>query len=39
MCPAKGLMRAIGYDRTNALLPEAVTRSCEIAPAPAPQPA
>jgi hypothetical protein len=37
MCPAKGLLRAIGYDRTDALLPEAVTRSCEIAPAPAPE--
>ncbi len=31
MCPATGLLRVIGYDRTQALLPEAVTRMCEIA--------
>jgi hypothetical protein len=31
MCPAKGVLRAIGYDRTDALLPEPVTRICEIA--------
>jgi len=31
MCPAEGILRAIGYDRTNALLPEPVTRMCEIA--------
>jgi hypothetical protein len=31
MCPATGLLRAIGYDRTEALLPEPVTRICEIA--------
>jgi len=37
MCPAVGLLRAVGYDRTDALLPEPVTRICEIAPAPAPK--
>ena len=31
MCPAAGLLRAVGYDRTDALLPEPVTRMCEIA--------
>jgi hypothetical protein len=30
MCPASGLLRAIGYDHTGALLPEPVTRLCEI---------
>lgn len=30
MCPAEGVLRAIGYDRTGALLPEPVTQSCEI---------
>ena len=37
MCPAKGVLRAVGYDRTDALLPEQVTQACEIAPGPAPQ--
>jgi hypothetical protein len=32
MCPAAGTLRAIGYDRTPAPLPEPVTRICEIAP-------
>ncbi len=31
MCPAQGILRAVGYDRTDALLPEPVTRMCEIA--------
>jgi hypothetical protein len=31
MCPAAGLLRAIGYDRTEADLPEPVTRPCEVA--------
>jgi hypothetical protein len=31
MCPAEGLLRAIGYDRTAALLPEPVTGVCEVA--------
>jgi hypothetical protein len=30
MCPASGLLRAVGYDHTGALLPEPVTRLCEI---------
>jgi hypothetical protein len=37
MCPASGLLRAIGYDRTAAALPEPVTRMCEIAPASEPR--
>ena len=32
MCPAAGVLRALGYDRTEAALPEPVTRICEIAP-------
>jgi len=39
MCPAAGVLRVLGYDRTEALLPEPVTRVCEIAPAAAPLPA
>jgi hypothetical protein len=31
MCPASGLLRVIGYDSAEALLPEPVTRICEIA--------
>jgi len=31
MCPASGLLRAIGYDRTDGLLPQPVTQLCEIA--------
>ena len=31
MCPAEGLLRVVGYDRTAALLPEPVTGICEIA--------
>jgi hypothetical protein len=31
MCPAQGLLRVIGYDRAEALLPEPVTRVREIA--------
>lgn len=31
MCPARGLLRVVGYDREGeALLPEPVTRVCEI---------
>jgi len=37
MCPAQGLLRAVGFDRTDALLPEPVTGLCEIAAAVAPQ--
>jgi hypothetical protein len=33
MCPATGVLRALGYDRTAAPLPQPVTRICEIAPA------
>ncbi len=43
MCPASGILRAIGYDVAGAELPEPVTQLCEIelelAPAPALQPA
>jgi len=35
MCPAAGLLRAIGYDRAAELLPEPVTAICEIALTPA----
>ena len=31
MCPAEGLLRVRGYDRSEALLPEPVTAICEIA--------
>jgi len=37
MCPAQGLLRVVGYDRADALLPEPVTHMREIAPASAPQ--
>jgi hypothetical protein len=30
MCAASGLLRVVGYDRTEALLPEPVTGMCEI---------
>ena len=33
MCPAAGVLRALGYDRSAATLPEPVTRTCEIAAA------
>ncbi|MFY9693223.1 MAG: hypothetical protein WAK35_05720, partial [Xanthobacteraceae bacterium] len=36
MCPAAGILRVLGYDRTETLLPEAVTQICEIAPPSAP---
>jgi hypothetical protein len=35
MCPAAGILRAVGYDRSNDLLPEPVTATCEIALTPA----
>jgi hypothetical protein len=39
MCPARGILRVVGYERTGALLPEPVTRMCEVAPTRQPQPA
>ena len=39
MCPARGLLRTIGYDITGAELPEPVTQLCEIELAPSLQPA
>lgn len=39
MCPASGILRAIGYDVTDAELPEPVTQQCEIELAPRLQPA
>lgn len=30
MCPAAGILRAVGYEVTGAELPEPVTRACEI---------
>ncbi len=38
MCPAQGLLLAVGYDVTDAALPEPVTRPCEIDLAPELQP-
>jgi hypothetical protein len=39
MCPARGILRVVGYERTEALLPEPVTGMCEVAPTRQPQPA
>jgi hypothetical protein len=39
MCPARGLLRTIGYDVTDAELPEPVTQACEIELAPSLRPA
>jgi hypothetical protein len=30
MCPASGLLRVVGYDKTDAIVPEPVTLVCEI---------
>jgi hypothetical protein len=30
MCPASGLLRVVGYDKTEAIVPEPVTLMCEI---------
>jgi len=30
MCPASGLLRVVGYDKTDAIVPEPVTLMCEI---------
>ncbi len=38
LCPARGILRVLGYDVTGAELPEPVTRVCEIAGAPNLQP-
>ena len=37
MCPASGILRAVGYDDTGAELPKPVTQMCEIAVPPQPQ--
>ena len=37
MCPAAGILRAVGYDVTDSDLPEPVTQLCEIIMAPDPQ--
>jgi hypothetical protein len=39
MCPARGVLRAIGYEATDALLPQPVTSVCEVSTAEAPLPA
>jgi len=39
MCPASGILRAVGYDAAGAGLPEPVTQLCEIELAPSLQPA
>ena len=31
MCPARGVLRAIGYEATDTLLPQPVTAVCEVA--------
>jgi hypothetical protein len=38
MCPAAGILRAVGYDVTGGELPEPVTQPCMIALAPGLQP-
>jgi hypothetical protein len=37
MCPASGILRVVGYDLTDAALPEPVTQMCEIAVSGQPQ--
>jgi hypothetical protein len=38
MCPASGILRVVGYDKTEPALPaERVTRICEVAPRAKPQ--
>ena len=39
MCPARGILRAIGYDMSGGELPEPVTQPCQIELAPSLQPA
>jgi hypothetical protein len=39
MCPARGVLRAIGYEATDALLPQPVTDICEVLAADAVLPA
>jgi hypothetical protein len=39
MCPARGVLRAIGYEATDTLLPQPVTAMCEVLTAAAPLPA
>ena len=39
MCPARGILRATGYDLAGAELPQPVTQMCEIEAAPSLQPA
>ena len=31
MCPARGILRAVGYEASDTLLPEPVTAMCEVA--------
>jgi hypothetical protein len=31
MCPARGVLRAIGYEASGTLLPQPVTAMCEVA--------
>jgi len=30
MCPARGVLRAIGFEATETLLPQPVTAMCEV---------
>jgi hypothetical protein len=37
MCPARGILRAVGYEVTDGLVPQPVTGMCEVAMSHAPQ--
>jgi hypothetical protein len=37
MCPARGILRAAGYELTGAVLPEPVTSMFEVVAMPEPQ--
>jgi hypothetical protein len=39
MCPARGVLRAVGYEATDALLPQPVTAMCEVVASESPVPA
>jgi hypothetical protein len=39
MCPARGILRAIGYEVGEGLLPQPVTGMCEVTPTREPRPA
>jgi hypothetical protein len=39
MCPARGVLRAVGFEASETLLPQPVTAMCEVAAAGALRPA